>query len=112
MGSHASPSQPGQQQQQPIGIISAATTAPASAAAVKAPSGGSGKPDSDQHDSGVELNSDHHGSNPSSQRNSPSAESKADNRLIQVENSQDPIGQHSVAVSYNQGWISQSLSAS
>ena len=48
---------------------------------VKAPGG---KPDSDQHDSGVELNSDHHGSNPSSQRNSPSAESKADHRLMQV----------------------------
>ncbi|XP_022094928.1 protein PRRC2C-like [Acanthaster planci] len=50
--------------------------------AVKAQAG-PGKPDSDQHDSGVELNSDHHGSNPSSQRNSPSADSKADTRLIQ-----------------------------
>ena len=58
----------------PLNMISAAPT-------VKAPGG---KPDSDQHDSGVELNSDHHGSNPSSQRNSPSADSKVDTRMMQV----------------------------
>lgn len=47
--------------------------------------GSPGKPETgsnDQHDSGIELNSDHHASNPPSQRSSPSGESKHTNKMI------------------------------
>lgn len=60
--------------QSPVGVASAVT--------VNA-KGSPGKPEaSDQHDSGIELNSDHHASNPPSQRSSPSGDTKHNNKLI------------------------------
>ncbi|XP_071500287.1 uncharacterized protein [Diadema antillarum] len=64
---------------------SAVTTSMASVAMpTSKPAGTEGKPEStsDQHDSGVELNSDHHASNPPSQRSSPNGEGKAENRMV------------------------------
>lgn len=59
--------------------------------------GSPGKPEAgsnDQHDSGIELNSDHHASNPPSQRSSPSGDTKHANKLMveAIANSSQPSG--------------------